>query len=244
MARQLEHWALSERPRLHQIRVFLSSPGDVAVERKLVREIAEGLSAEPFFRDRAVVAVVSWDDPAAQTPMLAQLTPQEAVNRGRPKPSACDIVVVILWSRMGTPLPDEYRKPDGGRYLSGTEWEYEDALSAAPQPDVLVYRRTERVLLDADEADLAAKLEQRDRVKRFFARFRDADGSLRGGIAEYDSPSAFANLFGKNLRERAAARLNTVHLRDISVHLSSTAVRNSMKSQHPKKFWQCDELPR
>jgi hypothetical protein len=119
MACQLEHRALSERPRLHQIRVFLSSPGDVAVERKLVREIAEGLSAEPFFRDLAVVAVVSWDDPAAQTPMLAQLTPQEAVNRGRPKPSACDIVVVILWSRMGTPLPDEYRKPDGGRYLSG-----------------------------------------------------------------------------------------------------------------------------
>ena len=78
MARQLEHWALSERPRLHQIRVFLSSPGDVAVERKLVREIAEGLSAEPFFRDQAVVAVVgarsgAKPPPAAAAPFAGML---------------------------------------------------------------------------------------------------------------------------------------------------------------------------
>ena len=35
----------------------------------------------------------------------ATLTPQEAVNRGLPRPSACDCVVVVLWARMGTPLP-------------------------------------------------------------------------------------------------------------------------------------------
>jgi hypothetical protein len=46
---------------------------------------------------------------------------------------------------MGTPLPPEYRKPNGALYLSGTEWEYEDALGADPQPDILVYRRTEEL---------------------------------------------------------------------------------------------------
>jgi hypothetical protein len=87
---------------------------------------------------------VSWDDPAAPTPMTAGLSPQEAVNRFGPKPSQCDIVVVILWSRLGTHLDvATFRKPDGEPYLSGTEWEFEDAWNAKPQPEILVYRRTE-----------------------------------------------------------------------------------------------------
>ena len=58
--------------------------------------------------------------------MEAGLTPQEAINRGIAKPSECDLVIVILWSRMGTPLPPEYTKPDGTTSLSGTEWEYHE----------------------------------------------------------------------------------------------------------------------
>ena len=72
---------MSEGRQLQQIRVFLSSPGDVAIERQLVREIARELSVEPFLRDQAVVTIVSWDDPAAPAPMLAQLTPQEALDQ-------------------------------------------------------------------------------------------------------------------------------------------------------------------
>ena len=112
---------MSERPPPQQIRVFLSSPGDVADERGLAHKVAAELSAEPFLRDRAVVRVVSWDDPAAPAPMLADRTPQASVSRARRKPSECDIVVVILWTRLGTPLPDEHRKADGGTYGSGTE---------------------------------------------------------------------------------------------------------------------------
>lgn len=63
--------------------------------------------------------------------MLATMTPQEAINRGLAKPSDCDIVIVIFWGRMGTPLPPVYAKPDGERYLSGTEWEYWDAVDAS-----------------------------------------------------------------------------------------------------------------
>jgi hypothetical protein len=74
---------------------------------------------------------VSWDDPAAPVPLAAHLTPQEAINQQRPKPSDCDIVVVILWSRMGTPLPASDRKPDGSPYASGTECEFLDAIHAA-----------------------------------------------------------------------------------------------------------------
>ena len=101
--------------RLAEYRVFLSSPGDVADERGLARRIVQELSAEPFLRGRARVSTVSWDDPAAPTPMLANLTPQAALERGLPKPSECDFVVVILWSRMGTPLPMGTMQDRGSR---------------------------------------------------------------------------------------------------------------------------------
>src|SRR4051794_37264105 len=85
------------------IRVFISSPGDVTDERNLARRLLKDeLPYDPFLRDKVTFDVVSWDDPVAPIPMLSTLTPQEAVNRFGYRPSECDIVIVILWSRLGT----------------------------------------------------------------------------------------------------------------------------------------------
>jgi hypothetical protein len=193
---------------LRQIRIFLSSPGDVSAERKLARKvIREELQVDPFLRGQVALDVISWDDPAAPAPMLAGLTPQEAVDRGLPKPSECDFVVVILWGRFGSPLPDSQRKPNGERYLSGTEWEYEDAAFAKPPPEILIYRRTEKVLLDADDPQHDSKLEQRKRVNQFFQRFRNPDGSYKGGINTYKTPQSFAERLKSDLRTLLAKRL-------------------------------------
>src|SRR5215203_7215136 len=118
---------MSERPQPHPIppypiRVFLSSPGDVADERALARRLLKDeLPSDPLLlRGSVTFDVVTWDDPAAPIPMDAAITPQEAVNRFGPKPSECDVVVVVLWSRMGTHLGLEaFRKADGTSYLSG-----------------------------------------------------------------------------------------------------------------------------
>jgi hypothetical protein len=143
--------------------------------------------------------------------MLANLPPQEAVNSGLPKPSECDFVVVILWSRMGTPLPEEYRKPNGERYLSGTEWEYENALKAADdarkegkegrelKPTILVYRRTEVPRVELTAPQLTEKREQYTKVNRFFKNFKNPDGSLKRSFVEYTTPSQFADTLKKNL---------------------------------------------
>jgi TPR repeat protein len=190
-------------------RVFLSSPGDVSEERVHARKvIKDELPSDPFLRSRATLEIVSWDDPSSPTPMLASLTPQEAIDRGLPKPSECDFVVIILWGRFGTPLPDSTRKPNGERYLSGTEWEYEDAISAKPQPEILIYRRTEKVLLDADDPELPSKLEQRKRVNEFFERFRSADGSYRAGVNTYDTSRSFAERLKSDLRTLLAAKFD------------------------------------
>ena len=160
------------------------------------------LEQDPSFRGKVSFEVVSWDDPAAPVPMTAQLTPQQAVDRFRSKPSACDVVVVILWSRLGTHLTI-----DGKPYLSGTEYEYEEAASAESPPDILVYRRTEKVWLDPDDPELDQKREQRRKVLAFFDRFKNADSSLRGGFNEYATPTDFKELLEKNLREILTQRL-------------------------------------
>lgn len=123
------------------VRIFLSSPGDVADERTSARQLIDAeLMKLRSLRGKLALELIAWDDPAAQIPMLATETPQESVNAARPRPATCDIVIVILWSRMGTPLPDNLRKPNGEPYLSGTEWEYEELCwssrdrKSSPQP--------------------------------------------------------------------------------------------------------------
>jgi hypothetical protein len=170
------------------VRIFLSSPGDVAEERTAARQLIDAeLPKLPHFRERVRLELIAKDDPAAQIPMLATETPQASVNAVRPRPATCDIVIVILWSRMGTPLPDSVCKPTGEPYLSGTEWEYEDAVNSPqqPRPKVLIYRRTEKAKVELDDPKLADKLAQFQRVEAFLAQFRNADGSLKGEVNAY-----------------------------------------------------------
>lgn len=185
----------TSRSPLH-LRVFLASPGDVADERALALRVLEQLQYDPLLRGRITVETVAWDKPGAGTPMLATLTPQEAIKQGLPTPAECDIVIVIFWARMGTPLPDEWKKPDGGRYRSGTEWEYWNAFHAAKKqgkPDLLLYRRTEKPLIDLSDPDLMEKHNQWNQVEKFFAAFRNPDGSIGGGWNPYSTPAEFQN---------------------------------------------------
>ena len=84
------------------LRVFLASPGDVHDERNQALAVLERLPYDPFLRGQVTLEVVAWDKPGAGAPMLVTMTPQEAIETGLPKPSECDIVIVIFWSRMGT----------------------------------------------------------------------------------------------------------------------------------------------
>jgi formylglycine-generating enzyme required for sulfatase activity len=196
-----------------RLRVFLASPGDVGDERALARQVLEHLAYDPLLRGKVIFEVVAWDQPGGEVPMLATMTPQAAIAAGLPKPSVCDIVVAVFWSRMGTPLPDEYRKPDGTRYLSGSEWEYLDALNAAGptgRPAILVYRRIEEFLLNPDDPAYEEKLTQYRRVKTFFATFRNADGSIKHSCKEYVGPEDFRKALTEHLKAIIAPRLERV----------------------------------
>lgn len=187
-------------------RIFLASPGDVGYERQLAREAIEQVRGERRFRRRFTIEIVAWDQPGQAVAMEAGRTPQDSIARGLPKPEDCDLAVVIFWSRVGTRLPADYEpKPDGTPYLSGTEWEFRNALGGFRRkgvPDVWVYRRTEVPKLAADDPRLSEKLDQWDKVNSLLDGLHNVDGSIAGGVNKYDTPDAFRRLFEQHLRDR------------------------------------------
>ncbi len=205
-------------PQPQHLRVFLASPGDVTDERGLALKVLERLPYDPLLRGKITLEVVAWDKAGAGTPMLATMTPQEAIAQGLPQPSQCDLVVVVFWSRIGTLLPEESVKPEAyrylsgtawasldARYLSGTEWEYLDALQAAennPKPRILVYRRTEKRTFDPDDAAFNENLKQWRLVQAFFQAFRNPDGSIHRGYNEYRTPAEFEQDLENHLKSQ------------------------------------------
>jgi hypothetical protein len=70
---------MADTPR--HIRIFLSSPGDVADERAIALNVIDQLPYDPTLRGKISIEVVAWDKPGAGTPMLATMTPQEAIDQ-------------------------------------------------------------------------------------------------------------------------------------------------------------------
>ena len=184
----------------HAYRIFLSSPGDVNYEREIVREEIHSLFENSEFSDRLEVELVSWDNPDAPSPLIANQTPQATLKRQMLEPAECDLVVVIFWARMGTALPSgEFRKANGEVYHSGTEWEFENALHSPKQPNILLYRRIDPIELSPDNAEYEPSLEQQSLVNQFFKRLESNDGSLKGFCNKYRGSKNFRSQFRNDL---------------------------------------------
>ena len=191
------------------LRIFLASPGDVADEREIALQVLDDLPYDPLLRGKITFEDVAWDKRGAGAPILAGVTPQDSIKRGLPLPADCDIVVVIFWSRMGTPLPPPYQKEDGSPYESGTEWEYHNAVSAFREhdsPPVLLYRRI-GVTLNADAPDFEERRSQYEKLKRFFA-----DPSI-GGYTRYDAVGDFRERLEHDLKSLIARILEKPDVR-------------------------------
>jgi len=192
------------------INVFISSPGDVKAEREIVLQLLEDMELRPFLRGKLDIKPVAWDKLMAGTALKAKLKPQEAINQGLPIPSECDIVIVIFWSRMGTPFTAE----DGTRYESGTHWELMDALSNAPHDRIVIYRRTSEPdsLKDKESTDYAKNLEQYERIQKFFQSdlFYNKDGQIQRGVSDYQGLSDFKEMVGRDLEQFAIEILDEI----------------------------------
>ncbi len=180
------------------LNIFLSSPGDVPEERAIARKIMKRLPNRYGFKGRVALNIIAWEDPESGTAMEATLTPQEAIKRGLPLPSQCDIVIVVLWSRLGTPFTDD----DGQRYESGTQWELLDALKS-DVTRTYIYQRMEK--LDPGDIDAPRydeNVAQYRRLKTFLASdVFYQNGEIKRAVQQYASPSEFEALFELHFEE-------------------------------------------
>ena len=180
---------------LKTLRLFISSPGDVLEERAIANRVIERLQSE--YIGKIVLEPVLWE----HEPLVATSTFQSQII----KPSDTDIVVAILWSRLGTKLPKEFVRADGSRFESGTEFEFEEAIEGFRKngkPDLLVYRKTATpsVRLD-DEKELLDRLYQKKKLDEFVDNwFHDkAEGTLVAAFHAFEAPSDFENLLENHL---------------------------------------------
>src|SRR5262249_45068676 len=125
-----------------------------------------------------------------------------------PQPADFDLVVCVLWSRLGTRLhPGRYQRPDGSTYSSGTEYEFETALAgfrANQRPDLLVYRRDEIPLFPASPRERRAALEEQWEALEQFCRkwfTEDAHSSFRLAFNSYKNLEQFEESLERHLQE-------------------------------------------
>jgi len=188
---------------LKPIRIFISSPGDVAEERALTKRVIQRLQGE--FSGQAILDPIFWE----HEPLLATKSFQEQIIR----PSETDIVVTILWSRLGTRLPANYTKPDGSRYESGTEFEFEDAVNSfrkLGKPDLLIYRKTaEPVVSLKDRPTLMKRLSEKEALENFFDKwFHDkAEGTLVAAFHPFNTSANFEEILEAHLQKLIKNRL-------------------------------------
>jgi len=187
-------------------RIFMSSPGDVRPERAIAERVVAKLARE--FAHHCDLEAVLWE----REPLTAAHHFQDI--RNIPPPRSADICVVVLWSRLGVPLPEaEFRGALSGKAVTGTEWEFEDALASyrlRGAPDLLVYRKSARVLADAaDEKTLDETRGQLRLLQSFFERwFKTADGaSFTLASHVFESTAVFEGQFEEHLRSLIRRRL-------------------------------------
>ena len=173
-----------------RLRIFISSPSDVQEERLRAHLVVQKLARDyaRFFQIESYL----WE----YEPMLASGHFQDAIE----PPSASDVVVLIVYSRLGTSLPErsgerEYRGIDGRAPVTGTEWEFEEALEAHRAhgaPDLLAYRKLgDPGASLADSAKRAEQARQWDALEAFWRRHFEAGTLFLAGSAKFQTLDEF-----------------------------------------------------
>ncbi|GGE48800.1 response regulator [Actibacterium pelagium] len=179
-----------------QIKVFISSPGDVIPERQIAKMVLGRLNEE--YAGRALLVPILWEE----EPLLVTQTFQAQIH----PPHETDIYLGVLWSRIGSPLPDTIRREDGSLYESGTAFEFEDALAGhrtTGKPEMLLYLKTgyPEISLENRE-EVLDRLEQIDRLNDYRERMlMGEDGSYAAAFHMFDRIEQFETMLEIHLRK-------------------------------------------
>jgi ABC-type arginine transport system ATPase subunit len=196
---------------MQTIRIFISSPGDVAIERERAREVVESLRRR--YARAFHLKPVLWED----LPLQPDASFQQGIDVILSDQGA-DIAIFILWSRLGSPTGKRILKDDGGEYRSGTERELDLMLKARTQtrdregksrPEILVYTRqddasfAEALRSARTTEDQKILLYQKELVENFIQEtFHDAESKTNvGAFFPFDRPLTFTQRLRVHLQD-------------------------------------------
>ncbi|MFZ4733292.1 MAG: hypothetical protein ACOYK7_12200, partial [Pirellulales bacterium] len=189
------------------LRIFISSPGDVAEERERARQVVQGLRRR-YARHFDLVPVF-WED----MPLGLDASFQEGIEVLLSKDSGVDVAVFILWSRLGSALGARFSRADGREYRSGTERELDLMLQAraaqdGKRPHILAYARQDEATFEEglrgkSTTEKAALLRQKELVEGFIKEvFHDeTTGTNRRAYHTYHRPQSFSERLRVHLQE-------------------------------------------
>jgi tetratricopeptide (TPR) repeat protein len=194
---------------MKSLRIFISSPGDVAQERQIAGKVLERLQGkywsfvrldDVFWEQRAVRATAHYQD--------------ELVD-----PGACEMVVGVLAGRLGRPLPEKFAMLAGATAPTGTEWELERAFAAheasrasleasgrpaaqasrEAKPDILIYRRKPSPKPETLDEEGRRQLDQLEAYLR--QNYVHDDGTIKRPVLSYRSLEEFEDKLQNHLEE-------------------------------------------
>jgi len=164
---------------VRRIRVFVSSPGDVALEREQARDVVAELNATAARELGLALEAVAWENEVHPSAGRWQAT----INR---QIGAYDVFVGIMWRRYGTPT---------GEFGSGTEEEFlaaYDEWRRTGSPKLMFYFCE----APSPESEPADAPEQLERVLNLRRRL-EADLPLLYGV--YDDRERFDRVLRRDL---------------------------------------------
>ena len=202
-----------------KLKLFVSSPGDLLPEREAVQRVVARINGDYLGVVR--FETIRWEEKSYSARAGFQSQIIEA--------SSCDLVIAMLYRRMGTPLPIEVaRRDDGSGFESGTAYEIETSLLHAQTrdaPQLYMFRKTATAALlapeDCAQFEVLERFWQRlfvdsaGRILRAFQSFNDAlefqrqlDLCVRGWLLEQgylrDAPAWNSAVLGSPFRGLAA----------------------------------------
>ena len=186
------------------LKVFISSPGDVIPERRIAKRVMGQLNKE--FAGKISLVPILWEE----EPLLASETFQAQIEA----PHETDLYLGILWSRIGSPLPESILRPDGTRYDSGTAFEFEDAMNGYQKkgnPEMLLYRKLGAPTMSLDQRDqVMERLKQMQLLDEYINKwFIGEDGSYIGAFHNFETEEDFGNILETHLRKLVEKKLKS-----------------------------------
>jgi hypothetical protein len=210
---------------MRRIDIFVSSPEDVQKERSLVERAIRSIAGE--FNVPVTVTYSNWlrklntsDKAAAQSangsedgrtwlcPCFWEYQDSELDQDYKeqiPNTGSYNLVISILWSRLGSKLSPAFIMPDGSTPKTANEYEIAwvlDQLNRTPGfPELRVYRN--RSIPPAPlqpRGQREAFFQEWDAVQEFFAVW-EKQSAFADARSDYSDLQEFENLFGQHFRD-------------------------------------------